>query len=66
MHLLTRKIALQCYLESKKIVLKMLMKYPEYMETFANFEKHEVLQQEIFSKSWKVLYVNFMDSKIYR
>ena len=44
----------------------MLMKYPEYMETFANFVKHEVLQQEIFSKSWKVLYVNVMDSKIYR
>ena len=26
------------------------MKYPEYMETFANFEKREVLQQEIFKE----------------
>ena len=29
---------------------KTLIKYPEYVETFANFEKHKVLQQEIFKE----------------
>ena len=42
------KITFQIFFQKEKKKCKTIMEYPEYIETFAILEKHEVLEDEIF------------------
>ena len=47
-HALPDKDYISNFLSKRKKKCKTIMEYPEYIETFAILEKHEVLEDEIF------------------